>query len=91
MGDAGADGSTRLSLAAGLELVDRDGQIVVDLLSFGGTGEQMGIDFDWTVTTLEVENDRMPRELFFIPALLLGMIAPIQRGRMPKEEEEAIA
>lgn len=92
VGDAGPDGFTRLSQAAGLELVDRDGQIVVDLLSFGGTGEQMGIDFDWVVTTLEVENDRMPKELFFIPALLLlGMIALIQRGRMPKEEEEAIA
>jgi TRAP transporter 4TM/12TM fusion protein len=92
LGDAGADGFTRLSQAAGLELVDRDGQITVDLLSFDGAGEQMGIGFDWVVTSIEVENERMPKELFFIPALLLlGMIALIQRGRMSREEEEATA
>lgn len=92
LGEAGPDGFSRISQAAGLDLVDQDGNIIVNSLMFGGVGEQLGIDFDWTVTTVEVENDRMPKELFFIPALLLlGMIALIQRGRMPSEEEEALA
>ncbi|MEJ6387880.1 TRAP transporter permease [Gymnodinialimonas ulvae] len=92
LGDVGADGFTRLSQTAGLDLVERDGQIVVDLLAFGGTAEQMGIDFDWIVTTIEVEAERMPKEIFFIPALLvLGLIALIQRRRMPNRDEEALA
>ena len=93
LGDAGGDGFTRLAQTAGLEFVDRDGQMVVDMLSFGGVGEQMGIDFDWAVTTIEIPNERMPKEVFFIPALLLlGLIALLQRGRLArKEEEEALA
>ena len=89
LGDAGGSGFDRLSQAAGLELVERDGNVIVDLLSFGGVAEQMGVDFDWVVTGIQVEADRMPKEIFFIPALaILGLIALIQRGRARRETEE---
>lgn len=89
LGDTGPAGSARLEQAAGLTLVERDGQIIVDLIAFGGQAEGMGIDFDWTVTQLEVAADRMPKELFYIPALLLlAMIALVQRSRADRTPEE---
>ena len=92
LGPDGKPGFERLRDTAGLELVERDGQIIVDLLSFGGVAEQMGVDFDWVVTGVQVEADRMPKELFYIPALaLLGGIALIQRGRVRRTEAEASA
>jgi TRAP transporter 4TM/12TM fusion protein len=92
LGDAGPDGFARLSQNAGIDLVERDGALIVDLMSFGGPAEQMGIDFDWQVTEVQVENERMPKEIFFIPAfLLLGVIALIQRRRLPRDEDDADA
>ena len=70
--------------------MERDGQVIVDMLTFGGAAEGMGIDFYWTVTRLEVEADSLPKELFYIPALLLlGLIALIQRRRAARIPEEA--
>ena len=90
LGNAGADGFARLEQSAGLTLVERDGQVIVDMLTFGGAADGMGIDFYWTVTRLEVEADRLPKELFYIPALLLlGLIALIQRRRAARIPEEA--
>ncbi|PJI86222.1 TRAP transporter 4TM/12TM fusion protein [Yoonia maricola] len=92
LGDPGADGTARLEQAAGLTLVERDGQVVVDLISFGGKAEDMGIDFDWTVTRLEVEADRLPKELFYIPALLLlALVALVQRRRVSPDPQEELA
>jgi len=89
LGDVGPDGFSRLSQTAGIDLIERDGQIIVDLLAFGGVAEQMGVDFDWVVTEVQVENERMPKEVFFLPAfLLLGLVALIQRRRMPRDEDE---
>lgn len=91
VGAAGRPGFDRLAQDAGLELVERDGKVLVDMIAFGGPAEQMGIDFDWIVTGIEVENQRMPKEIFYIPAfLLLALVAWVQRRRtMP--EQEAIA
>ena len=88
LGPAGPSGFDRLSQTAGVDLIERDGQIIVDLLAFGGVAEQMGIDFDWAVTGIEVENNRVPKEIFFVPALVvLSLIALIQRGRIRREQE----
>ncbi|PTX03476.1 TRAP transporter permease [Pararhodobacter aggregans] len=83
MGEAGRPGAERLAQSAGLELVERDGAVIVDLITFGGPAEQAGIDFDWTVTRVELANDRPPKEIFFLPAfLLLGLVAFMQRRRL---------
>jgi hypothetical protein len=95
LGAADADGFTRLSRSAGLELVERDGAVIVDLLTFGGFAEKMGIDFDWTVTVtvIDVEAERMPKEVFYIPALLLlALVSFIHRRRLIRTKpEEALA
>ncbi|MEL6127306.1 MAG: DUF3394 domain-containing protein, partial [Pseudomonadota bacterium] len=86
LGEKGAEGADRLFTAAGLEFREEDGGIYVDSISFGQAAEQAGIDFDWQLTGIEVLNDRMPKEIFYIPTLaLLGGIIFMQRRRRPLE------
>ncbi|MCV6592131.1 MAG: TRAP transporter permease, partial [Silicimonas sp.] len=88
VGAVGGDGAGRLMDSSGIEFRDEDGKIFVDNLSFGGPAEQLGIDFDWEVVELEVPADRMPKEIFYLPALLLvGGVFALQMGRKRKEEE----
>ncbi|WP_425093380.1 TRAP transporter permease [Tropicimonas sp. S265A] len=92
LGEVGPDGATRLLNASGIEFRDEDGKIFVDNLAFGGPAEQLGIDWDWELVELEVPADRMPKEIFYIPALLLVLgVFLLQRRRQPKEEAEALA
>jgi len=89
LGKAGADGFERLRDGAGLELVEKDGGIVVDAVTFGGPAEQAGVDFDWQLKAIEIENTRLPKEVFYIPALLLlGLVIVVQRRRAPANTEE---
>ncbi len=92
LGAAGADGPTRLMDAAGIEFREEDGKIFVDNLNFGGTAEQLGIDFDWEVAELEVSANRMRKEIFYIPAfILLAGVAFMQRRRKLALEAEGVA
>ncbi|MEX0339858.1 MAG: TRAP transporter permease [Arenibacterium sp.] len=73
----------------GLTLV-QDGDVLAIDEPFPGTPhfDALGLEYDFygdspvQITQAEVENDRMPKELFFIPALLLMMgVVLIQRRR----------
>lgn len=79
-------------MEAGLEL-SRDGeQMVVDFVGFGSAAEDAGISFGWTIDAVQVENERPPKELMFIPALiLLGLVAFGQLRRRTPEEASAYA
>jgi hypothetical protein len=76
--------------AQGLTTLEQDGQILLEEPFGGGEAVQAvsGQEFDYygddpvVVTSVQVENDRLPKELFFIPALLLlaGLVL-IQRPR----------
>ena len=62
--------------------------MVVDMITFGGPAEQAGIDFDWTVTRIELPNERMPKEIFYLPAMLLmALVAWVQRRRHQRDAE----
>jgi TRAP transporter 4TM/12TM fusion protein len=75
-------GADRLSKTAGIEVETADGKTFVSNVTFGGYAEQQGIDFDWEIKSIEVEADRMPKEVFYIPALiLLAGVIMIQRRR----------
>jgi len=88
LGPSGASGADRLFNGSGIELREEDGQYFVDNLRFGGPAEQLGIDFDWEVVALEVEADRMPKEVFYVPAfLLLGVIYLLQMRRKRREAD----
>ncbi|WP_419740719.1 TRAP transporter permease [Ruegeria sp.] len=85
---AGQDGETRLLEGSGIEFRDKAGTLYVDNLNFGGPAEQLGIDFDWELKELEVEADRLPEEVFYIPAfLLLGLIFLLQMRRKRVQTE----
>lgn len=93
LGETGTAGEDRLANNAGIEFRNEDGQFYVDNLTFGGPAEQLKIDFDWEVVEIEVEADRPPQEIFYLPALLLlGAVFAIQRRRKAKTEpQEATA
>ena len=82
------DADTALS-EQGLTVMEEDGQLLLEE-PFPGTPhfETLGTEYDYygdlpvIVTGVEVENDRMPKEIFFIPALLLlAGVVMIQRPR----------
>jgi TRAP transporter 4TM/12TM fusion protein len=77
----GATGAERLA-ASGLELRQEDGKELVDSIVFGSAAEKAGLDFDWQVVTVLRKADTPPREIMYIPALLLyAGIYLVQRRR----------
>ncbi len=75
--------------AQGLTVIEEDGKLLLEE-PFPGTPHfgTIGSEYDYygddpvVVTMVQVENDRMPKELFFIPALLLLLgVIMIQRPR----------
>jgi hypothetical protein len=82
MGPAGP-GAERL-MNAGLELRDEDGKVLIDNIGFGSAAEKAGLDFDFEITSVLGANDRPPKELMWLPALLaLGLIVWLQWRRLP--------
>jgi hypothetical protein len=76
-----ASGEDRL-YNAGIAVRNEDGRIYIDDVVFGGPAEKVGLDFDFEITAIKLQADRMPKEVFFLPAfLLLGLIIFIQRRR----------
>lgn len=67
---------------AGLELRKEEGKMIVDNVVFGSPAERQKIDFDFEIASVQVKADRAPKQLFYIPAmLLLVLIVMIQRRR----------
>jgi TRAP-type uncharacterized transport system fused permease subunit len=72
---------------AGIELRFEDGKAFVDNVVFGSTAERQQIDFDYEVASIQKKADRLPRQLFYIPALaLLAFIVMLQLRRRSKPE-----
>ena len=90
LGVADGSGADRLLNGAGIEFRDEEGKVFVDGLNFGGPAEQLGIDWDWELVELEVPADRMPKELFYIPALLLVLLVYLLQMRRKRNEEEGV-
>ena len=79
-----ASGAERLN-EAGIEVRTEEGKVLVDNLVFGSPAEQAGLDFDWEIKGIEMEAERPPKQLMYIPALiLLGLIIMLQRRRRGK-------
>ncbi|PSF04668.1 C4-dicarboxylate ABC transporter [Marinobacter fuscus] len=75
--------------AAGLEVSPQDDQLMVDFVNFGSPAEDAGIQFGWVIEAVQVQLDRPPRELMFIPALiLLGLVAFGQLKRKAREDAQ---
>ncbi len=89
---ADGDGAARLEKNAGIAFRTEDGgSVYVDNVIFGQFAQDKGIDFDWELVVIERPADRMPKEVFYIPALLLlGLILWLQRGRARKHETATV-
>jgi Domain of unknown function (DUF3394)/Tripartite ATP-independent periplasmic transporter, DctM component len=86
------DGAERLLDHAGIELRDEDGKVLIDNITFGSPAEKAKLDFDWEIEGIEVPADRMPKQLFYLPALaLLVGIYLLQRRRREQETAAAAA
>ncbi|SDF54221.1 TRAP transporter, 4TM/12TM fusion protein [Limimonas halophila] len=80
--DTGANGAERLRQGAGLTVETTQAGVVVKRVRFGSPADKKGISLDWRVTALQVPGDQPPKQLFYIPALLLlGGIYANQRRR----------
>jgi len=81
LGPAG-EGAERLMDHAGIEVRDEDGKVLIDNITFGSPAEQAKLDFDWEITAIEVPAERIPKQIFYLPAvaLLVGVYL-LQRRR----------
>ena len=87
----GETGEDRL-LNLGLELIVEDGRAIVDMVTYGSQASDLGFDFDQEIVEIQAPVDRWPKELMWIPALLLfALVVLAQRRRRPPETTEATA
>ncbi|ETX04460.1 MAG: hypothetical protein ETSY2_28685, partial [Candidatus Entotheonella gemina] len=86
LGSQTGDGAERLATQAGLVFRTEADKVYVDDVVFGGYAEKQQIDFDWELTSLRIPAQRPPKELFYLPALLLlGLVCWLQWGRRVPE------
>jgi TRAP transporter 4TM/12TM fusion protein len=86
-----ATGKERLE-GIGIETREEDGKILVDNVVFSSRAEKAGIDFDQEILNIQVPSQRPPKQLMFIPALLLyAAIAFFQYTRRRKSRKVAAA
>ncbi len=90
MVQVGADktGEERLQ-AIGIETREEDGRIFVDNVVFASPAEKAGFDFDQEVLNVQLLNDRPPKQLMFIPALLV--LAAIWFGQKKRVKKSSVA
>ncbi len=81
MDSSQASATERLE-AMGLVLKQQDDRWLVDRVVFGSSAEKAGVDFDFVIESIREKSSRPPKELMYIPAvLLLVLIAWMQKGR----------
>ncbi|WP_372373135.1 TRAP transporter permease [Vreelandella venusta] len=77
----GETGEERLE-NLGLELLIEDERAVIDMVAFGSTAADLGLDFDQEIIEVLAPVDRWIKELMWIPAFLVfGLIVVMQRRR----------
>ena len=80
----GANGEEKLA-ATGLELLVDDDKVIIDGVGFDSPAEQAGLDFDQIIESVSVPRSALPKQLMYIPALLLlGLIWKAQSARREK-------
>ncbi len=88
---AKGEGKTRIETAAGMELREEEGKLLIDNLVFGGAAEKQKLDFDWEIASVQVTNERPAKQWFYIlGALLLGLVWFVQKRRAEREPNPAL-
>ena len=84
------EGSTSADRLAntGIETRNEGDKVLIDNVVFSSPAEKAGIDFDQEILNLQMPTIRLPKQLMFIPALLLlALVWFVQRGRSRKLKE----
>jgi hypothetical protein len=56
--------------------------VFIDMIGFATPAERAGLDFDFEITAVLQPSERPPKELLWLPAvLLLGAVVWLQRRR----------
>lgn len=80
----GANGEEKM-LNTGLELIELDGNIVIDNVGFDSPAEKAGLDFDQVIEEVMLPKKTLPKELVYLPALaLLFLLWKMQSARRNK-------
>ena len=83
---AESTGAEKLS-GLGIETIEDEGKVIVDMVGFGSPAQKAKIDFDQEILSIQMPTDRPNKEFMFFPALLLlTLIWFLQRGRARKAE-----
>jgi len=81
----GATGAERIE-KAGLELLTQGDDVIVDNVAFGSAAQKANLEFDQKIIQIRAPGDQPPKELMFIPALvLLAGLFFLQRKRQPRK------
>ena len=84
----GATGADRLE-AFGLLLFEEGGEVIVDGTEYNSPAADAGFDFDQVITEIGVPSAQPPKELMWIPGLLLLLLVTwAQRRRGAREASE---
>lgn len=90
-------GAARLE-AAGIKIIQKDGKTIIDdVVQADAKGKPTAastakLEFDMLILSAEVPQERMPKQLFYIPAfLLLIVIWGLQRRRVPANNNQSAA
>ncbi len=87
----GSTGAEKLA-SIGLETREEEGKVLIDNVVFGSAAEKAHLDFDQEILSVQVENDRPPKQLMFLPALLLlAFIGYSQKRRVDRQKATAAA
>lgn len=84
-------GQARLT-GIGIETRDDDGKILIDNVVFGSPAEKAGVDFDQEIISVQAVASRPPKQLVYIPTLLLfALVWMMQRRRSNKDMKPELA
>ncbi len=78
---AGASGEERLE-TLGLVTYEQDGKVLIDSVGFNSPAAEAGLEFDQEIVTVRAPTARWPKELMWLPGLLLfALVVWLQRRR----------
>lgn len=67
--------------ATGLRLMQSGDQVVVDTIEFGSPAEKAGLDIDWAIKQMVVENERPNKYWLSIPIVLFLVVLGLNQRR----------
>ena len=70
----------------GLLTYEEDGKLLIDSVTFGSPAAEAGLEFDQQILVVRAPTERWPKELMWLPGLLLfGLVVWLQRRRREPE------